>query len=126
MRREMIKYSNRVPFLGLYCRKKYGTAAKKRHYLWKTFGFCGAGGACPPRRSVKSFALAGGECSPPPPAPPPLLRSLLPLLARVGRRLRLFAVLKLSATRPDCAPPAPQKRDFPPAGGCASVASFAP
>ena len=122
----MIKYSNRVPFLGLYCRKKYGTAAKKRHNMWITIN-SGAANSCGKLLTFAGRAglvpLAAAAAARPrwrgmltttararAPAPLAACRRWLGRAAAArSRRSSPAAPLALS-----CAPPAPQKRDFPP------------
>lgn len=93
-------------------RKRYSTAAKKRQNLWKTFWLLRGGRGLSPSpqcqklrpRKRRMLTTTARPCAPFPLAFAPV--------GSVGRRLRLFAVLKLSAPRPVLRPARPAKAGF--------------
>lgn len=57
---------------------------RRRERLWKTFDFCGAGGACPPRRGGSGAPSLARNAHPHRPRPRPCSACRLPPLAQSG------------------------------------------
>ena len=106
--------------MGLFSRKSTAQPQKNGKTCGKLLTFAGRAGLVPlappsavrPRWRGMLTPTARARAT----APLPLA-----VVGSVGRRLRLFAVLKLSAPRPVLRPARPAKAGFSPAGGCASV-----